>query len=58
MKLTFTKDKMTKNTVRFTEVVDDDLSMPMVGTMYVSKAALHELGYKDGDKLTVELNVG
>ncbi len=37
--LTFTFNKETKNTVRFSEVVADD-STPVVGELYVRKSAI------------------
>jgi hypothetical protein len=53
--LSFTFEKATKNTLRFTEDVASDLGTPAIGTLYVQKAVLKELDYKDGQKLHVSL---
>ncbi|HEV2122949.1 MAG TPA: hypothetical protein VGW38_09260 [Chloroflexota bacterium] len=50
--ISFTREKDTKNTVRFSEVVPDDDS-PIVGTLYVQKHALKALG--SPDSLTVSI---
>lgn len=49
--------KVTKNTVRFEEVLDSEFSAPEIGTIYVPKATLGKLGYKDGMKLVLTLEV-
>lgn len=57
MNVTFEFEKDTKNTIRFKEVVgDDDLQVPAIGTLYVPKTTLREIGYKQGDKLVVSLS--
>ena len=56
MTLTFEKEKMTKNTVRFTEKLEHDLDTPAMGTIYVSKSALRDLGWEDGKTLTITLS--
>lgn len=57
MRVEFTQEKVTKNTIRFTEVLADELDTAKVGTIYVQKGTLKELGWKEGSKLIVELNV-
>ena len=57
MNITFEREKMTKNTVRFKEVLTDELDTPKIGTIYVAKSTLKELGWDEGKKLTVELEV-
>lgn len=57
MTVTFEKDKMTKNTVRFTEVLASDLDTQTLGTIYVSKTALKDLGWTEGKTLTLTLAV-
>lgn len=42
VKIKFVREKETKNTVRFQEVVDED-GNPVVGMLYVQKSALKEL---------------
>lgn len=53
----FVAERDTKNTIRFTEVLTGPLDTPKIGTLYVSKATLKELGYVDGSKLSVLVNV-
>ena len=57
MTITLKKDRITKNTIRFSEVTDSDLDTPVLGTIYVSKAALKTLDYKDDDMIVLELSV-
>lgn len=49
----FDKERETKNAVRFAEVVEDDAT-PKIGTLYVKKAALSEIGNPDRLTVTVE----
>ncbi len=46
--MTFEVERETKNTIRFTERVEDKLDTPKIGTIYVAKCALKELGWKQG----------
>lgn len=57
MKVEFTQDKVTKNTIRFTEVLESELDVAQVGTVYVPKATLKQIGWSDGKKLAMELSV-
>lgn len=57
MTVKFTMEKATKNTIRFTEIRESDLDASKVGTVYVPKATLKELGWSEGKVLTVDLNV-
>ena len=53
MEIKFETERVTKNTVRFQEVDTE-----VMGTVYVSKAGLKNLGVEDPDKaktLTLEL---
>lgn len=45
VKLNFEFEKETKGTIRFKEISDD----PVVGTLYIKKAHLDELGIKGAD---------
>lgn len=50
MHINFEFEKETKGTMRFKEISDD----PVIGTLYIKKAHLDELGIKGaGDKLVV-----
>lgn len=51
----FEMEKDTKNTIRFKEVVPGPLDTPKVGTVYVPKTTLKEIGYEVGKKLTMDL---
>lgn len=53
----FEMEKDTKNTIRFKEVVGGPLDTPKVGTIYVPKLTLKEIGYEVGKQLTMELSV-
>lgn len=53
----FELEKETKNTIRFKEVVADLLDTPKVGTIYVPKATLKEIGYTQGAALNMDLYI-
>lgn len=55
MKITFIADRETKNTFRFSEKLEHEDDAPKIGTLYVQKAALTEIGWQDGETLTVEI---
>lgn len=56
MKITFEMEKATKNTIKFAEVLESELAAPKIGGIYVPKATLGELGWKEGDQITIELS--
>jgi hypothetical protein len=55
LKVNFEFEKETKNTIRFKEVLEGPLDAPNIGTLYVPKQTLKQIGYKEGSKLIVEL---
>lgn len=55
MKIEFTKEKETKNTIRFMEITDEGEAV--VGTIYIPKTTLKEIGWSDGKVLEIELSV-
>lgn len=57
MRVVFTMEKATKNTIRFEEVMESELAAPKVGSVYVPKATLGEIGWKEGDVLTIDISV-
>jgi len=57
VKAVFTAEKATKNTVRFQEVLESEFAAPTIGTIYVPKATLGQLGYAEGKKLVVTVTV-
>lgn len=56
-KVTFTAEKATKNTVRFTEVLEGKLTNPVIGTVYIPKETLKAKGWSDGDDITLDLEI-
>lgn len=53
----FEMEKDTKNTIRFKEVVGGPIDVPKVGTIYIPKITLKEIGYEVGKQLTIDLCV-
>ena len=49
-------EKDTKNTIRFKETVGP-LDVPKLGTLYVPKPTLKEIGYEVGSQLLVDIYV-
>ena len=58
MKVSFIVERKTKSTIRFTEKLESETDAPKIGTIYVKKATLGDIGWKDGQTLTVELSAG
>ena len=56
MKITMNMEKATKNTIRFAEVLESELDAPNLGTIYVPKATLKAIGWKEGKTLEIEIN--
>lgn len=56
--ITLVPEKVTKNTVRFTEQLESEFTAPTIGTIYVPKATLGQLGYANGDNLVLTLAIG
>ena len=57
MQVKFKVEKATKNTIRFTEILENELDAPKIGTLYVPKATLGSVGWSEGKELVVELSV-
>lgn len=55
MKMEFKMEKATKNTIRFEEVLENELAAPKIGTIYIPKSTLGELGWKEGESLYIEI---
>lgn len=47
--------KVTKNTIRFEEVVESEFTNPKIGTLYVPKGTLGEIGYAEGMSIMVTI---
>jgi len=56
MKATFEMEKATKNTIRFAEVLENELDAPTIGNIYIPKATLGQIGWKEGMKITIDVN--
>lgn len=57
MKVSMKMEKVTKNTVRFTEEVANETDAPAIGTIYVPKATLSAIKWKDGMPLYVDISI-
>lgn len=57
MQVKFKMEKATKNTIRFTEVLANELDAPKIGTIYVPKATLGSVGWAEGKELVIDLSV-
>ena len=55
MKVTMEMEKATKNMIRFTEILENELAAPMIGTIYVPKSTLGSIGWNDGKKIVIEI---
>lgn len=55
MKFVFNRE--TKNTIRFDEVVENETDTPAIGTLYVNKSVLRNLGWTPNKALVVNLSV-
>lgn len=54
--ITLRMEKATKNTIRFEEVLASELGAPKVGSIYIPKSTLGELGWKEGEDLKLTLD--
>ena len=54
--LTFAEERETKNTIRFQEQVLGELDVPQIGTIYLSKALLKDLGWKRGQHVSISVS--
>ena len=57
MTAVFKMEKATKNTIRFEEVLANELDAPKLGSIYVPKATLGEIDWAEGKELTITLDV-
>lgn len=55
MQVKFKLEKVTKNTIRFTEILENELDAPKIGTIYVPKSTLGSIGWSEGKELVIEL---
>jgi hypothetical protein len=52
LKVRFSEERITKNTVRFQESTEED---PVIGTLYVQKSSLKKLGWQSGQELVLTI---
>lgn len=57
MEITLKMEKATKNTIRFEEVLESELDAPKIGSIYIPKSTLAELGWKEGKVLIIRTEV-
>lgn len=55
--VTMSEEKQTKNTVRFTEKLESEYDAPVIGTLYVPKMTLKQIGYKGEGEIVLEISV-
>ena len=55
MTIRFTFEKVTKNTIKFAEVLDSELDTAKIGSLYVQKSALKEIGWNEHKDLILSL---
>ena len=55
MTIRFEQEKITKNTIKFAEVLENEADAVKIGMLYVQKAALKEIGWQTGQVLEIEL---
>ena len=53
----FKMEKATKNTIRFEEALASELDAPKLGSIYIPKATLGEIGWAEGKELTITLDI-
>ena len=56
MKAYFESERVTKNAVRFKEM-ESDREEPQIGTLYMKKSTLREMGWKEGQRLQVSVDI-
>lgn len=55
--VTMSEEKQTKNTVRFAEKLESEYDAPVIGTLYVPKATLKQIGYAGNGEIVLEISV-
>lgn len=56
MRVEFKMEKATKNTIRFEEILESELAAPKVGSVYIPKSTLGEIGWTEDKKLVLEVS--
>lgn len=50
-------DKNTKTTIRFKEILANELDAPVIGQVYIPKATLKQIGWEEGKEITLDVDV-
>ena len=50
---TFRMEKMTKNTIRFEENVENEFTAPKIGSVYIPKSTIGLIGWDDSKDLVI-----
>lgn len=50
---TFKMEKMTKNTIRFEEITENEYSAPKIGSVYIPKSTIGLIGWDEGKDLVI-----
>lgn len=58
MKITFEMEKATKNTIRFAEILESELAAPKIGSIYIPKSTLGEIGWNENMLITIDIQKG
>lgn len=56
MEVKMMMEKATKNTIRFTEMLENELDAPKIGTVYIPKATLGQIGWSEGKTILINLD--
>ena len=56
--VTLKMEKATKNTIRFEEVLENELAAPKIGRIYIPKSTLAEIRWQEGDTIEVKVKLG
>lgn len=56
MKVYFESERVTKNAVRFKEM-ESDREEPRIGTLYMKKSTLREMGWSENQLLVVSVEI-
>lgn len=57
MEVIFQMEKATKNTIRFAEVLENELDAPKIVCVYIPKSTLGQLGWREGKRLVINLEI-
>lgn len=57
MEIIFQKEKETKNTVKFNEILSNDLERGHIGSLYILKDTLENLGFNESNKIKLTIDI-